>query len=339
MQPPVDPMQTLSLRALRGRPVVVARAEHDWAPSAEEPANVEALRAELRGLGAALVVRSMGVAWLLGADDVAEPRLVGSDLSELDAETGSAALVLLDPEGSVRFSRTLAPKRELTAALVDSLRAARSALSARQKLPRTVSRRDWLMTAIVASFAAVFLEACAPRGRSSAGPATATPRGAAQMQHATNDLDVVLHVNGRDHTLRIDPRVSLLDALRERLALTGTKKGCDHGQCGACTVLVDGRRVNACLMLAAMAQGAKVTTIEGLAQGDVLHPMQAAFLAEDGLQCGYCTPGQIMSAVGLLRERAGETDDDVREGMSGNVCRCGAYPNIVRAIQRARRAG
>jgi len=145
-------------------------------------------------------------------------------------------------------------------------------------------------------------------------------------------------VNGNLRKIHIDIRTSLLDALRERLGLTGTKKGCDHGQCGACTVLVDGRRVTSCLMLAASVEGSKVTTIEGLAKGDALHPMQAAFIAEDALQCGYCTPGQIMSAVGLLSEGQAKTDDEVREAMSGNLCRCGAYTNIVAAIQKARTA-
>jgi xanthine dehydrogenase YagT iron-sulfur-binding subunit len=153
------------------------------------------------------------------------------------------------------------------------------------------------------------------------------------------ELDLVLRVNGTDHPLRVDPRTTLLDALRERLDLTGTKKGCDHGQCGACTVHVEGRRVLACLTLALSVQGRAVTTIEGVAQGDSLHPMQAAFIAEDGLQCGYCTPGQIMSAIALLGEPVGPTDDDVREHMSGNICRCGAYPNIVAAVQAARRKG
>ncbi len=131
--------------------------------------------------------------------------------------------------------------------------------------------------------------------------------------------------------------MTLLDALRERLGLTGTKKGCDQGQCGACTVLVDGRRVNACLTFAVMAEGAPITTIEGLAKGDVLHPLQAAFIACDGFQCGYCTSGQIMSAAGLLAEGQARSDDEVREQMSGNICRCGAYPNIVAAIQQARK--
>ncbi|HET6281169.1 MAG TPA: (2Fe-2S)-binding protein [Polyangia bacterium] len=150
-------------------------------------------------------------------------------------------------------------------------------------------------------------------------------------------MDITLNVNGKMKQLRVEPRVSLLDALRERLGLTGSKKGCDHGQCGACTVLVDGRRVNACLTLAVMTVGSSITTIEGLADGDRLHPMQEAFVAEDGLQCGYCTPGQIMSAIGLIREAKARTDDEIREQMSGNICRCGAYCNIVRAIASVRR--
>jgi xanthine dehydrogenase YagT iron-sulfur-binding subunit len=149
-------------------------------------------------------------------------------------------------------------------------------------------------------------------------------------------MPVTLRVNGTDRQLRIDPRTSLLDALREDLALAGTKKGCDHGQCGACTVLIDGRRVLSCLTLAAMASGHKVTTVEGLAQGDQLHPVQAAFLKHDGFQCGYCTPGQIVSAVGLLSEGCPNDPADIRECMSGNLCRCGAYPNIVAAIQEAK---
>ena len=150
---------------------------------------------------------------------------------------------------------------------------------------------------------------------------------------------MVLTVNGQEHRVRLEPRVTLLDALREHLHLFGTKKGCDHGQCGACTVHVNGRRVNACLTFAIMHQGDEITTIEGLAQRGELHPVQAAFLEHDGFQCGYCTPGQIMSAVALLQEPCGPDDDAVREGMSGNICRCGAYPSIVAAVQAARRVG
>ena len=146
---------------------------------------------------------------------------------------------------------------------------------------------------------------------------------------------VRLKVNGRDQELRVEPRVSLLDALRERLGLSGTKKGCDHGQCGACTVLVDGRRVLSCLTLAVQADGRRVTTIEGLADGERLHPMQQAFLDHDALQCGYCTPGQIMSAVACVAEGHAESREQIREYMSGNLCRCGAYAGIVAAIEEA----
>ncbi|SAI49127.1 xanthine dehydrogenase [Bordetella ansorpii] len=153
---------------------------------------------------------------------------------------------------------------------------------------------------------------------------------------ATGAVDVTLHVNGTPHILRLDPRATLLDTLRETLHLTGSKKGCDHGQCGACTVHLDGRRVNACLTLALVADDRQVTTIEGLGSPDALHPMQAAFVTHDGYQCGYCTAGQIMSATALMNEPCGPHDDEVRELMSGNICRCGAYSNIVAAIQDVR---
>jgi xanthine dehydrogenase YagT iron-sulfur-binding subunit len=149
---------------------------------------------------------------------------------------------------------------------------------------------------------------------------------------------VELQINATTRRLSLDPRTTLLDALREHLRLTGTKKGCDHGQCGACTVHIDGRRVLSCLTLAIAAQHKEITTIEGLAAGERLHPMQQAFVDHDGFQCGYCTPGQIMSALALLREPCGPSDADVRESMSGNLCRCGAYPNIVAAIQEIRAA-
>ncbi|MFA6278286.1 MAG: 2Fe-2S iron-sulfur cluster-binding protein [Pedobacter sp.] len=148
-----------------------------------------------------------------------------------------------------------------------------------------------------------------------------------------------LKVNNKPYALKVEPRVTLLDLLREQLHLTGTKKGCDHGQCGACTVHVDGVRVNSCLSLAVMNEGKSITTIEGLAKGDELHPMQAAFIKHDGFQCGYCTPGQIMSAVACVREGHANSKDEIREYMSGNICRCGAYPNIVDAIQEVKEGG
>ena len=153
-------------------------------------------------------------------------------------------------------------------------------------------------------------------------------------------LSITLTINGMQRAIELeDPRVTLLDLLRERLHLTGTKKGCDRGQCGACTVRVDGRRINSCLALAASQDGAEVLTIEGLAQGETLHPVQAAFIGHDAFQCGFCTPGQIMSAVGLIQEgQAGDDPERVREGMSGNLCRCGAYRGITEAVSEAQRS-
>ena len=168
-------------------------------------------------------------------------------------------------------------------------------------------------------------------------PSLAAPAEAAGS-HDTGLVSVELAINGKQHALTIDQRTSLLDALREYADLTGTKKGCDHGSCGACTVHVDGRRVLSCLILAARVQGKRITTIEGLAQGDTLHPMQTAFLEHDGYQCGYCTPGQIMSAVACVQEGHTGSEGEIAEWMSGNLCRCGAYNNIRAAIQDAARA-
>jgi xanthine dehydrogenase YagT iron-sulfur-binding subunit len=154
-----------------------------------------------------------------------------------------------------------------------------------------------------------------------------------------NNVDVLLRVNGIDHRLTLETRVTLLDALRERLGLTGTKKGCNYGECGACTVHVDGKRVNACLTLAAAVDGRAITTIEGVARGGELHPVQQAFIDHDAFQCGYCTPGQIMSAVACIAEGHAKSPDQIREWMSGNICRCSAYPQIVAAVEDAARQG
>jgi xanthine dehydrogenase YagT iron-sulfur-binding subunit len=190
------------------------------------------------------------------------------------------------------------------------------------------SRRSFLSHLGAAGVAATTAPLAHPAqiGDASA-PAETAPPGA---------VPVTLRVNGKEHQLQLEPRVTLLDALRENMALPGTKKGCDHGQCGACTVHVNGRRVNSCLSFAIMHQMDEITTIEGLAHDGELHPVQQAFLDHDGFQCGYCTPGQIMSGAALLREPIGPTDDDVRVAMSGNICRCGAYTNIVAAVQQAR---
>jgi xanthine dehydrogenase YagT iron-sulfur-binding subunit len=211
----------------------------------------------------------------------------------------------------------------------------------------TLSRRDFMVESGAASVGSVV-----------AGGAWTSHDARAQElpTHASaSTLDLKLVVNGEPRELQIDPRTTLLDLLREKLALTGTKKGCDHGQCGACTVLIEGRRMNACLALAAVHDGQEVVAVEGLARGQSLHPMQTAFVKHDGFQCGYCTPGQICSAVGMLREAAQGSasfvsatvrqtgrmelsDEEIRERMSGNICRCGAYTGIVSAIREVSRS-
>jgi xanthine dehydrogenase YagT iron-sulfur-binding subunit len=191
------------------------------------------------------------------------------------------------------------------------------------------NRREFIEAIVASAVAGTMAPAIAHGGTlKPAPPAPRPPVGA--------EIPVALDVNGATARLTLDSRTTLLDALRESMHLTGSKKGCDHGQCGACTVHINGRRTLSCLTLAVMAQGQQVTTIEGLAHGDALHPMQQAFIDHDGFQCGYCTPGQIMSATALLHESCGPADDDVRECMSGNICRCGAYPNIVAAVQAVR---
>jgi|SRR5438067_5184863 xanthine dehydrogenase YagT iron-sulfur-binding subunit len=164
-------------------------------------------------------------------------------------------------------------------------------------------------------------------------PSSPAARTRGEARRPPAKMTITLNVNGAARRLEVAPWTTLLDALRLHLDLTGTKKGCDHGQCGACTVLVDGRRINSCLTLAVMKDGAHVTTVEGLARADALHPLQQAFIDHDGFQCGYCTPGQICSAAGLIAEGRARAPDEIRELMSGNICRCGAYPNIVAAIQ------
>jgi xanthine dehydrogenase YagT iron-sulfur-binding subunit len=199
--------------------------------------------------------------------------------------------------------------------------------------PPNLTRRAFLSTTSTAAAAAAMV-GCAPT--SNRDTEHGTPGAVADEPKIEGTAPVTLRINGKEHRLRIDPRTTLLDCLRETVTLTGTKKGCDHGQCGACTVHVNGRRVNSCLSLALMHDGEEITTIEGLGTPDSLHPMQAVFVAHDGYQCGYCTSGQIMSAAALLREPCGSDDADVKELMSGNICRCGAYPNIVAAIQQVR---
>jgi xanthine dehydrogenase YagT iron-sulfur-binding subunit len=194
------------------------------------------------------------------------------------------------------------------------------------KIPRSGPDRRSLLMATVSTAAAPVVARAAGSGTASA-PAAADPN---------KPVSAAFKVNSYRRELAFDVRTSLLDLLRERLGLTGVKKGCDHGQCGACTVLVDGHRVLSCLTLAVAAEGKSITTIEGLANNGDLHPMQQAFIDHDAFQCGYCTPGQIMSAIGCVNEGHADTDDDIREYMSGNLCRCAAYPNIVDAVKQAR---
>lgn len=198
-----------------------------------------------------------------------------------------------------------------------------------------LTRRDFFIRTTSVVGAILVLHGCGGDERTSA---TSPPRPADGQPEPTL-LEGVFRINGVEHRVRFDPRVTLLDLLREGFGLTGAKKGCDHGQCGACTVLVDGRRIDACLALAAQNRGREITTIEGLARGGTLHPMQQAFLENDAFQCGFCTPGQIMSAVALLDEPCGRGEDEVRECMSGNICRCGAYRNILAAIDQTRTGG
>ena len=200
----------------------------------------------------------------------------------------------------------------------------------KQKLLGRVSRRSFLshLGAAGVAVTAKPLLAATPSAPAAAPDEVAAVPGA---------VPVTLNVNGKNYRLVIEPRVTLLDCLRENLQLAGTKKGCDHGQCGACTVHVNGRRVNSCLSFAMMHKSDQITTIEGLGDPEHMHPMQAAFVEHDSYQCGYCTSGQIMSAVALLKEPCGPTDDDVKHAMYGNICRCGAYSNIVAAVQQVRR--
>ena len=205
----------------------------------------------------------------------------------------------------------------------------------REFLPSGPTRRKFLLTSgtsVAASLVAAYVPASAKNAArvTESAPVSAGP----SIEVA---VPITLRINGKDHKLNIDPRTTLLDCVRETVELTGTKKGCDHGQCGACTVHVNGRRVLSCLNLALMHDGEEITTVEGLGTPEAMHPMQASFLACDAYQCGYCTSGQIMSAVALLKEPCGPDDAAVKELMSGNICRCGAYANIVDAIQQVRK--
>jgi xanthine dehydrogenase YagT iron-sulfur-binding subunit len=326
------------LSDLQGGSVLLVLASPHWDPASEllaaqypgdadaapAPRVVTERRPEItsrfgvRGGSALYVVDEFGVIrwrYVAGVDVVAQSS-VDARCRSLDAPptlgTTARAVIPSAVEGSALTERSLEASDD----------------DARLSL----TRRDFVQSAVMAA-AALAAAALAP-AVANAASSVAEPAPTSSFAGA---MRITLDVNGRPLALDVEPRVTLLDALRDRAGLTGTKKGCDHGQCGACTVHVDGRRVLSCLTLAVMVpDGAHVTTIEGLAQGDTLHPMQQAFIAHDGFQCGYCTSGQIMSATAVVKEPWGPADDDVREAMSGNICRCGAYPGIVAAVQSVR---
>jgi xanthine dehydrogenase YagT iron-sulfur-binding subunit len=320
--------------AVTGRPSVLAFVRA-WNPVTSPPGEQSAMRAQLRGLGAVLIILSDAGTWSFRPDDDLERFAAGDADAIGDAEAiynvsrDQDAVFVLDADGKIRFSHVC--DGALATSLASALEAAGAAVVARPP-PITFTRREWAISSLVTGFA-LALFGCKSKQQDRPAPA---PDVAPPLPPPV-EYEIVLDVNGVERKLKVEARVSLLDALRERLGLTGTKKGCDHGQCGACTVHADGRRILSCMTLAVMAQGQKLATIEGLANGDELHPMQAAFVEKDALQCGYCTPGQIMSAVALLAEGRASSDEAVRESMSGNICRCGAYPNIVAAIQAARK--
>jgi xanthine dehydrogenase YagT iron-sulfur-binding subunit len=267
-----------------------------------------------------------------------------SDAARRLGECDESAVFVLDGSGAVRWKQVcsdgaLPPAVEVSAAMSA---AAAPLMDWRGADSTPLTRRTFVALTLAAAFVLTLRPVAAAAERMT--PLTPLTPMPPDPPHSHPARSVTLDVNGRQLTLELEPRVTLLDALREYAGLTGTKKGCDHGQCGACTVHIDGRRVLSCLTFAAMAEGQQIVTIEGLAQsvgarGDALHPMQQSFIDHDGFQCGYCTPGQIMSASAMTKEPWGASDDDVREAMSGNICRCGAYPGIVAAIQQVRRGG
>ena len=316
---------------LRGRPVILAFAPDTWDPTLAYQSELFARLSREFGSGAAFV-------------DTATDEWHALDcrgaLAEQFGVAGRRALFLLDEHGVVRWKTVVEPGQDLRAgqvlAALEALHPPAPSANETGAFTGGLSRRTFV-TATLAAAALLLLPGC---GTGSSGPDSQRADPSASSSGGNGTLPVTLRINGQNHQLQLDPRVALLDALRENLHLTGTKKGCDHGQCGACTVHLDGQSALSCLTLAVMAQGKKITTIEGLAKGEELHPLQAAFLKHDAFQCGYCTPGQLMAATALLQDptvRLGSAVE-IREAMSGNLCRCAAYPNIIAAIQEVQRA-
>jgi xanthine dehydrogenase YagT iron-sulfur-binding subunit len=328
------------LSELRGSPVLVAFHPTHWDPSWGEYVraynHVIARAGEKHGARlVSVVARSSGWQALSFDDatlDFPVACLDAGAVAERYGVAGGPAVFVVDHAGRITWRHTAGDAPPSPNDIAEALGASLTAEAHDQE--SGWSRRQFVATTLAATLAIAFTRRVA-RAEPVAPGAPPKPLGVTGA--------VQLRVNGRELSLDLEPRVTLLDALREYAGITGPKKGCDHGQCGACTVHINGRRILSCLTFAVMQQGREIMTIEGLAAstgatGDALHPMQQAFIDHDGFQCGYCTSGQIMSAAAMVREPWGPTDDDVREAMSGNICRCGAYPGIVAAIQSVRKS-
>lgn len=313
------------LSDLRGHPVILAFAPEEWNPAHTYQSELFAQLLRDFHEEATFVEAS--------ADDWHSVDM-DSDLASQFGIAGKRALFLIDESGVLRWQIEVEPHEVIA---LGEVIAALETLKAKPQNAGGISRRAFLSATLAA--AAVLSLPLASQAQDSPQlpkPAVAREQQAPPAPYDTSGtIPVTLRVNGQARKLQIEPRVALLDALREYLHLTGSKKGCDHGQCGACTVHVNGERQLSCLMLAVMSQGKEITTIEGLSTGDNLHPVQTAFIQNDAFQCGYCTPGQIMSAVALIKEGRAHTEAEIREQMSGNLCRCAAYPNIIAAVKQA----
>ncbi len=323
-----DEGRHVQLCDLRGQPVLLAFFAAHWDPARSHQLwmyNEVLQRLPSGGCVLGLAQDGRWCEIMLDSEETMRFPLLGDlgvegEIARRYGVAGSPAIFVIDEQGIVRWRHVATDGMQ---AHFDDLIEAITPVPNR----RTVSRREFLVTTLAISLAAAVL------------PRLGHAQSAAQPAVAGTDTSlaaVTLNVNGQERMLNLEPRVTLLDALRERMGLTGTKKGCDHGQCGACTVHIDGRRVNACLTLAMQAEGSRIVTIEGLARGEELHPVQAAFIERDGFQCGYCTPGQIMSAVACIEEGHARSEAEIAEWMSGNICRCGAYNGIRGAIVDAR---
>jgi xanthine dehydrogenase YagT iron-sulfur-binding subunit len=317
------------LHELRGQPVVLAFAPDEWNPAQAYQSDVlvRLLREFESGVSSALDINTTIWHSLDWRGEVAQQLGI----------TGQQTLLLLDEQGVLRWKTTVMLGQTVSTgqilAALEELRSAAPAIdSEAPAVSGGLSRRMFLSATLAAAALLVLV------GTTEAAAPVSTSEPSTPAIPAADSVLITLAVNGREHRLEVEPRVALLDALREKLHLVGTKKGCDHGQCGACTVHIDGQSALSCLTLAVMSEGRQITTIEGLATGDNLHPVQAAFVKHDAFQCGYCTPGQIMAAAALVQDKQKRSAAEIREAMSGNLCRCAAYPNIIAAIQETQTA-